>query len=138
MRSAILFLLVSVSFPAFSAAAWPAPVTGRRLVCDSVDYNDKLRVFLDFDKSGISGDVEVMLQDMYPPLTLVGTPFRVTSKGGKATLLSELDGEFNYQARLDLPADYAALDSFRVGLTVTSSGDKPRRSELACRLNTGF
>ena len=72
---------------------WPAPVTGRRLVCDSVDYNDKLRVFLDFDKSGASGDLEVFLQDMYPPLTLVSTPFRVTSKSGKATLLSDLDGQ---------------------------------------------
>ncbi|MEI7528969.1 MAG: hypothetical protein WCK76_08485 [Elusimicrobiota bacterium] len=135
MKSIIMFLLVSVCFPAFSAAAWPAPVTGRRLVCDSVDYNDKLRVFLDFDKSAASGDLEVFLQDMYPPLTLVGAPFRVTSKSGKATLLSDLDGEFNYQARLDLPADYAQRDSFRAGLTVTSSDGGPRRSELACRLN---
>ena len=58
MKSIVMFLLVSICFPAFSAAAWPAPVTGRRLVCDSVDYNDKLRVFLDFDKSGASGDLE--------------------------------------------------------------------------------
>lgn len=103
-------------------------------VCYCVRASDEIRVHLDLDNTEKSGKIEVNALVAYPALILVSTKFHIKQEEGHALLTSQIDGAFNYQAKMVIPSNYRARDVFPASLVVTRSSAGPIKSELDCTL----
>lgn len=129
MKSIVVLLVLTIS-----ASVAMAKKTG--FECRSVNESEQIRVFLDLDRGGNTGRIEVQYMDGFPPLVLVSQNFVVESNGGGfAQVVSDVEIDFNYQAKMQVPAEFASLQEFAATVTVTRDSGKPISSRVGCQLN---
>lgn len=120
--------------------ALPAAAQASVLVhCESVNYNDQIKVTLRLDNSGETGSIEAEYWNGYPPLTLVYAELKTSQKkGGQVVFTSEKDKLSGYSAEFGAPADFIEQNAFGASLklNIPARDGNPARAEsyqLGCK-----